>query len=159
MTCRTYPRYRHFDFAPVLEEIAKTEAAKTELKKQARASLDALLERIGTEAYLTWCDECLENKDSLGDIMRKADDYLATLACPYCPFDHDPGCCGVCHEHELSEAKAEYRERHKPTNPRVYFNAGRIMFRHGVIYSSHSRATPERIARVERIIGHELAGK
>jgi hypothetical protein len=72
------------------------------LKGQCRKVLDDLLDRIGTEKYLTWCDERLENSDSLGEIMRKAEDYLSALNCPNCPFGNDPGMCGMCHEHGLN---------------------------------------------------------
>lgn len=71
------------------------------LKDQTRASLDLLLERIGAEKYLAWVDEAISDTDSLGVILMKADDYLARLSCGDCPFDFDPGMCGVCQEHGL----------------------------------------------------------
>lgn len=107
-----YPRYKSFDGEAIMERVAQMQTAHPRpatseaqlLEKQTRASLDLLLERIGIEKYLTWCDERLAESDSMGAILQKSDDYLDRLSCGDCPFDFDPGMCGICHEHQLHAA-------------------------------------------------------
>ena len=71
------------------------------LKDQLGRSCAQLLDQIGTERYLAWVDENIDDKDGLGQILTKIDNYLVRLTCGECPFDFDPSQCSMCHERAL----------------------------------------------------------
>lgn len=76
----TYPRYRQFSAENIEAGIARLQSIDNLLKSQLDKSCAMLHEWIGTEKYLAWVDEQIDDTDSLGMILRKIDDYLAELA-------------------------------------------------------------------------------
>lgn len=110
MNYKTYPRYKSFDFTDVLEEMTRPSetyaqiAARNQIvRDQLARSENELADRMGETKYSEWRAAMIRPLDDLGEKMRKIDEQIARLSCGACPFDFDPGCCGVYHEHGLKD--------------------------------------------------------
>ena len=119
-----YPRYKSFDFFDVLDRM--TEPSETWeqmqvrfqiLRDQLARSENELCDRMGEAKYAEWYAAMIRPLDDLGEKLRKINEQIARLSCPACPFDHDPGFCGMCNERGLNERPLpfDYQSDYVPT--------------------------------------------
>jgi hypothetical protein len=108
MRYKTYPRYKSFDFANIWDKLTEpkesyeqTQARLQLLRDQLAKSEQELSDRLGEARYREWRAAMIRPLDDPGEVLAKVGDQLARLTCGDCPFDYDPGMCGVCHEHGL----------------------------------------------------------